>query len=201
MQRRGGVIITVPAKDSLDYKRHKMWQNVLTEGEEKDWHYFGRRMSDKELQDLLMKAGLRNIELFHLGSPLRGSPLTILKLLKSFFLKPSISAIKGVILEGIGIIISIKLFRLLTLDFVFKKYMKTRGYYLFSKGNKINNSKRQNVNIKIRSYEDLYMVLTCPKCHKDLHKKQNFLFCDFCNVKYPLKEGSPFLTVTDAINT
>lgn len=200
--KRGGmVIITVPAKDSPDYQRIRMWQKCLANGEERDWHYFGRRMSDKELQDLLMKAGLRSIKLFHLGSLLRGSPLTILKFLRSFFLKPSINTIKGVILEGVGIIVRIKLFRLLTFDFVFKKYIKTQGYYLFSKGAKIMNSKNQNVNIKIRSYDDLYKVLACPKCRKDLHKNGNYFFCDFCGVKYPLKEGTPFLTVTDAIKT
>ena len=193
------VIITVPAKDTPDYQEHRMWQRCLAKGEEKDWHYFGKRISDKELQDLLMRVGLTNIKLFHLGSPLRGSPLTILRFLKSFFLKPSINAIKGIILEMVGIIIRIKPFRLLTSDFIFKKYMKTQGHYLFSKSDKITNSKNQNVNIKIRSYDDLYKVLICPKCHKDLHKNEKFLFCNFCDIKYPLKEGTPFLTIPDAI--
>ncbi|MGB7532965.1 MAG: hypothetical protein WA977_08355 [Halobacteriota archaeon] len=56
------VIITVPAKDSPDYQRIRMWQKCLANGKERDWHYFGRRMSDKELQDLLMKAGLRRAQ-------------------------------------------------------------------------------------------------------------------------------------------
>lgn len=132
----GFVIITVPAKNSPDYRRHKIWQKRLAKKEEKDWHYHGRRMSDKELQDLLKKAGLDNIELFHLGPPLRCSLLNILKFMKSFFLEKnfSIDAIKGVVLEGLGFIISTKLFRLLTFDYILKNYMKTHGYYLFSKG-------------------------------------------------------------------
>lgn len=196
-KERGIVIITVPAKDTPDYQRYKIWQKCLADGEEKDWHYHGRWMSDKELQCLLKKAGLNNIELFHLGHSLRGHPLTILKFLKSFFSKPFLNTIKGIILEGAGVFVYI-LFRFFPSP-ILKKHMYKKGYYLFSISNKITKCKTPNVNVKIRNYNDLYKILICPKCHKKLRKNGNFLFCDFCNVKFPIKDKIPYLTINDVV--
>ncbi|GAH46783.1 unnamed protein product, partial [marine sediment metagenome] len=50
--REGGiVIITVPTKDSPDCRRAVVGQECLRKGEKRDWHYYGRRMGDKELEE------------------------------------------------------------------------------------------------------------------------------------------------------
>lgn len=197
--REGGkVIITVPAKDSPDYQLHKIWQKCLAKSEKKDWHYYGKRVSDKELQNLLKMAGLDNIELFHLGVPLRGDLVNLLKFLKLFLYKPSINAVKGIILEGLGILIHI-CFRFSLSVFIFKNYIKRRGYYLFSMGKKMSGLHKQNVDIKIKSYNELYKLIICPKCHKTLYKNNHFLFCTSCSIKFPTINNIPYLTVNDAM--
>ncbi len=195
----GVVIITVPARDSFDYRRFELWRKHLATEKEADWHYHGRRITDGEIYELLKRAGLDNIEIFHVGVPLRGSIFGSLSFLKTFPSNPSIDLFRGAIFEGAGFMISTKPFRTITGDGVLKKYMKTHGYYLFSISEKVGGLKNQATDIRIREYKDLYSVLECPHCNNGLHREGDFLLCEACGLSYPLREGIPFLTREDAI--
>ncbi|NJE08335.1 Trm112 family protein [Thermococcus sp. M39] len=39
-------------------------------------------------------------------------------------------------------------------------------------------------------------ILVCPRCGGELGLKENYLFCERCNLKYPIVDGIPQLVVS-----
>ena len=46
--------------------------------------------------------------------------------------------------------------------------------------------------------ERLLEILVCPQCKKDIRLKDDWLICDECCVKYPIRDGIPIMLVDDA---
>ncbi len=51
--------------------------------------------------------------------------------------------------------------------------------------------------------KDLLEILVCPKCKSDVEYVQEgeeeFLKCDNCKLKYPIREGIPVMLIDEAI--
>ena len=47
--------------------------------------------------------------------------------------------------------------------------------------------------------DDLFSVLTCPRCGKELKvdKYRKFLHCMHCDIQYPIRDGVPDLRLPD----
>ncbi|MCA9427288.1 MAG: methyltransferase domain-containing protein, partial [Candidatus Omnitrophica bacterium] len=114
----GKVVITVPAHESFDIHRYRLQVECLHPPEQKDWHVYGERMRDDEMKEILTQAGLSDIQIIHLGTPLRGWKANIKKYLGLLKSDPSWKATKGLIWEGLGFAISTRPFRTLTGDLI-----------------------------------------------------------------------------------
>lgn len=46
--------------------------------------------------------------------------------------------------------------------------------------------------------ERLLEILVCPKCKQDIRLEDDWLICDECRVKYPIRDGIPIMLVDEA---
>ncbi|WP_394296075.1 Trm112 family protein [Thermococcus paralvinellae] len=50
--------------------------------------------------------------------------------------------------------------------------------------------------LKVEVLKKNLNILACPCCGGKLDLKENYLFCERCNLKYPLIDGIPQLVVS-----
>lgn len=201
--REGGkVIITVPAKDTVDYERHKLYLKIMSpfEPELKDWRHYGRRMSKLKLYTLLKQARLKEIKVYQLGTPLRGR----LGLVKTYLSIVRWGAIKkpkvvlllmlGILVETFGMIITLTLRHVSLLCKMFQKY----GYYLVGEGTKPPLSQKENLP-EFKKHSDILSYLQCPNCRlTKLVSKNKYFICHRCKLKYSTYKGFPILLIKHA---
>lgn len=191
----GIVIITVPAQGTPDNYLFKLWLKLLASEEEKDFHYHGRRMSDNEVYNILQEVGLREISTVHFGEPIRGSINGAKIYMNLFKQKPSIEPLVGTILNILGFFF-LKLMKIKWSRYILNKLVNNKGYYLFASGRKAGNTLHKKSSI--RKYEELYIKLICPICKEKTTIQNNSIVCELCNVKFPVINKVPFLTISDA---
>ncbi|MEA3403315.1 MAG: Trm112 family protein [Armatimonadota bacterium] len=46
--------------------------------------------------------------------------------------------------------------------------------------------------------ERLLEILVCPKCKEDIRLEDDWLICDECRLKYPIRDGIPIMLVDEA---
>ena len=46
--------------------------------------------------------------------------------------------------------------------------------------------------------ERLLKILVCPECKGDIHPEDDWLICEACRLKYPVREGVPVMLADEA---
>jgi len=46
--------------------------------------------------------------------------------------------------------------------------------------------------------ERLLEILVCPECKKDIRLEDDWLICDDCRLKYPVRDGIPIMLTDEA---
>ncbi len=47
--------------------------------------------------------------------------------------------------------------------------------------------------------ERLLEILVCPDCKQDVRLEGDWLVCDNCRVKYPIRDGIPIMLIKEAV--
>lgn len=47
--------------------------------------------------------------------------------------------------------------------------------------------------------ERLLEILVCPQCKEDIRLEGEWLVCDKCRVKYPVRDGIPIMLIKEAV--
>ena len=192
----GTVVIAVPAKDSPDAARVDTRQRYLRKGEQRDWHYYGRRLPDNEVRQVMHEAGLIDIQLRHLGTPLRGGR-EALAYLRPQLLRHPIAMTRGMALELGGYITARPIFKKLTADVINRRYSASHGHYLLASSHKPPRTPSEKTS-PVNSLNDLRKILICPICGQAIDGDDHALTCKQCDVSYPIIQGIPYLCDDDA---
>ena len=48
--------------------------------------------------------------------------------------------------------------------------------------------------------EKLLAILACPVCKEPIRQDGDFIVCDKCTKKYPVREGIPVMLVSEAVD-
>lgn len=196
----GTVIVTVPAKDSPDARRYMIQVDLLNKPEDKDWRVYGPRMSDREMREILTESGLIEIEVFHLGTPLRGWKVNIKRYLQMMLRRPSPKVLHGLLLESTGFILNNPSFRRFLGDWIIRRSMNKRGNYLFTCGVKPPGGSIEGSPEKaVETIDDLLEAVVCPITHEPLRRQGDRLVSAHSKRWYPIVEGVPYLTPDDAV--
>src|SRR5207253_1683765 len=131
--RPGGmVMVCVPASDSPDATLYHLVREQFSRRKDvdSDWHLYGRRVSDAEVRSLFEAAGLTDISLRHAGPPIRKRASAVGGFLRLLGRRPSIAAVKGLILASASVMLAQRPAR----DWAAKHWAPRRGHTLIACG-------------------------------------------------------------------